>query len=252
MSRNKYSGRAASVMLNSAPTNGQKDARRSQVISVQRATPIGGTLVGGTLVGGGGGTLVGGSETGGTLVGGMFTGADGAGLSHHAYHTILSLNPHQFEAVKEAAAQHAGHVPSPMWGPIKGGTLASHINDYRNIMHSATNGILANHISALHGTLPGVGLAKAALHSVQSAHGAGFFDWIKKAAAGAKKVYDRVAPTVMKVGKFAYDNRDTLKDIWNTVRGSKPVEAVVHAAEAVPAAAAAIAPVAEELAPLAV
>lgn len=237
MSRNRYSGRAASVMLNAAPTNGQKEARRAQVISVQHAVPLGGSNTGGSVVGGSstGGQIVGGSNTGGSMIGGVFTGAGGSGLSHHAYHTILALSPHEFEGVKEAAAQHSGHVASPMWGPIRGGSLASHVNDYRNVMQSATQGILANHIAALHGTLPGVGLSKAALHSVQSAHGAGFFDWARRAADKVKDLYHRVAPTVMKVGKFAYDNAEKIKNVASSVGNIKSIgDAVNVAKEAAP------------------
>lgn len=88
----------------------------------------------------GGGSL----STGGSLtIGGSL---DPTGL----YHSVLKLNPHEWERVRESASQRAGFKPHPFWSELPQGPLESGINHYLSVMRASSPHIAARKLDLEH------------------------------------------------------------------------------------------------------
>jgi hypothetical protein len=110
----------------------------------------------------------GGVSTGGGIhVGGAFTSPKGM------YHQLLRTNPYEWEMIREAAAQHRGYTPNPMWPVMTDKNMVRDSDNYDRIVNSHSPSLAAKHLFRESQTAPSGGAFYDSLkHTLRSAaHG---------------------------------------------------------------------------------
>jgi len=108
----------------------------------------GGSVVSAGGLGSGGGAPA--SPSPGTGPGPVASGGMENSGAKHLYHGLMRMHQHDWEAVREAASQNLGHMPSLMWGSIPTPKFAGRSHHMRSVLRAHSPHIAAKLVEAEH------------------------------------------------------------------------------------------------------